>query len=595
MPDCGERSRSVLSHTQLGVLAAWIGIGLALVGVGLLVRRLARAPARDGGDLLESFWLGWCVVVLGLQLWHLVLPVDGRAAAACAMLGLGGLAAGGLAPWRQLLGHPLRHIPALVLTVAGAVWLSQQALGGPRYGDTGAYFIPTIRWLVAFPIVPGLGNLHGHYAFNQSYFLYAAVLESTPFAGGSSHLANGLLVLALWAELATALGRVISRRHELAPIDVYRALLVPGVLAIGVGMFLTTPTPDIAVFALGAVMCGQLIALHGDVPARATARLYMIVLLAVTGITVKLSFAGMALATLPVAFAFWLMTVRPTLGQITRRLAVGTAIGLAGMGPWIGRSIVLSGYPFFPSAALGLPVEWRVQFDMAGWMGWLRESVYGTSTWATLRNTRSYLVRLGQLGFGDGDVAGPLAIALVGAVVALGRRMLGPGSRAARMSIAILLPGIASLVYTVLMCPVPRYLGATQWVLAAQGVLLALGDVLAAPRRVARGLATCALVAATALAFQSRTEPLWRGLQTFEPVSPIRTVPLQLETGLTLYVPQGDACWDAPFPCTPFPNPALKLRQPGDLSAGFMVDPVLQERYHYEPRAGVARPAAAHP
>jgi hypothetical protein len=46
-----------------------------------------------------------------------------------------------------------------------------------------------------------------------------------------------------------------------------------------------------------------------------------------------------------------------------------------------------------------------------------------------------------------------------------------------------------------------------------------------------------------------------------------------------------DACWFAPIPCTGYPNPALRLRREDDLASGFMLDPVLHERFQYEPGA----------
>jgi hypothetical protein len=45
---------------------------------------------------------------------------------------------------------------------------------------------------------------------------------------------------------------------------------------------------------------------------------------------------------------------------------------------------------------------------------------------------------------------------------------------------------------------------------------------------------------------------------------------------LVLYVPQkGKQCWDSPLPSTPYPRPDLRLRRPGDLASGFVIDPSL--------------------
>jgi len=43
-------------------------------------------------------------------------------------------------------------------------------------------------------------------------------------------------------------------------------------------------------------------------------------------------------------------------------------------------------------------------------------------------------------------------------------------------------------------------------------------------------------------------------------------------SGLTIYTPaQGDECWDAPLPCTPYFRPQLRLRGKS-LSEGFYLD-----------------------
>jgi hypothetical protein len=131
----------------------------------------------------------------------------------------------------------------------------------------------------------------------------------------------------------------------------------------------------------------------------------------------------------------------------------------------------------------------------------------------------------------------------------------------------------------------PRYTGATPWLLASHGVLLAVGDVATRRRSAARLAVLVAAVGGAAWGLSGSAEPLWLSLAELEPVGAPQIEQRRLESGLVLNVPRGHACWDAPLPCTPFPNPALRLRRDGDLGAGFMVDPALQERYHYEPGA----------
>jgi hypothetical protein len=247
----------MVAPAQALVLGTWAAIALVLVGLGSLVRRAGGATARDANDLLVSFWLGWAVLVLALQIWHLFHPIDGAARATCIAAGLLGLVLGGAEPWSRVLPGIPRNLPALLAAAALAIWLSNHALAGARYGDVAAYFVPTVRWLVEQRIVPGLANLHAHYALNQSYFGYVAALEFGPFAGRSFHLANGLVVLALGLRVVLAAWRLLRLGRAIDPQDAFYALLAPGIFALVVSIWFTSPSPDVGVFALGSVASGE--------------------------------------------------------------------------------------------------------------------------------------------------------------------------------------------------------------------------------------------------------------------------------------------------------------------------------------------------
>src|SRR2546425_862358 len=83
-----------------------------------------------------------------------------------------------------------------------------------------------------------------------------AALEVGSFAHRSWHLANGLLVLVLGARIALAMGRLLRHGRAAQPVDVFWALMAPGAFPIGVGLFLASPSPDVAIFALGTVASG---------------------------------------------------------------------------------------------------------------------------------------------------------------------------------------------------------------------------------------------------------------------------------------------------------------------------------------------------
>ncbi len=57
----------------------------------------------------------------------------------------------------------------------------------------------------------------------------------------------------------------------------------------------------------------------------------------------------------------------------------------------------------------------------------------------------------------------------------------------------------------------------------------------------------------------------------FHPLPPADVQMFTTTSGLVVYTPRaGDQCWDAPLPCTPYPDAALCLRQAQMLPYGFM-------------------------
>src|SRR5437867_7700839 len=181
------------------ILGTWLALGLGFAGIGVLVCRALGCSCAGVEGRLRAFWLGWVATLFALQVWHLAFAVSGYVLAGAAAVGIVGVAVGGVPRTVPDVRRAARALLPLAALAVLAVWLSFRALDGPRHGDAGAYFVPTVRWIVTHPIVPGLANLFVPFGFNQSYFLYVAMLDVGPFAHRAFHVANGVLVLALVA------------------------------------------------------------------------------------------------------------------------------------------------------------------------------------------------------------------------------------------------------------------------------------------------------------------------------------------------------------------------------------------------------------
>jgi len=360
------------------VAAVLTALATVLAGVGLGLRRLFGISHLPTEDILVAPWAGLAVVIAALQIWHLVLPIDGRALALVVALG----AAGFLINLRPLAGAlpgalAGRWRGILVLFV-WILWVAAHTTTQARVLDSGLYHFNSIRWNCTYPIVPGLGNLHGRLAFNSSYFLYAALFNSGILSGRCHHIANGLLLVLLFARILPAVWKVVSWSEEPRTWHVFDALMLAPAIGYTLSEAASSPTPDLAVSIIGMVAASEVLRLLSEPAARRWDgqqlgwRAAMVLLLAATGVTIKLSFTGLACAAGALAVAtLGRRAVRPAAGA---GLLCGTSLGVVIiLGMWLLRGVILSGYPVYPLAFCGLPVEWRMPRETVQLHGaWVR-------------------------------------------------------------------------------------------------------------------------------------------------------------------------------------------------------------------------------
>ncbi len=559
-----------MSDAQALILVAWLVVGLAFIGLGVLVRRALGLELTGGAEgWLGSFWLGFSGAIALLQLWQLAWPVDDRALAGFLVLGGAGLVLEGKRLSLALLRGFRRGWPALLALALAAWWISNHALGGPRNGDSGLYHVPMVCWFDQHRLVPGLVNLDFAFGYSQSYFLYAALLDKGPFLHGAHHLANSLLLLALLARVlwgALALARPGAGGLEAQ--DLYYALWLPVALHLTLDINLTSPAPDFAVFVLGVVLAGELVGLVArSRSGSASAEPLALALLACAATTLKLTVAADAAATLGVGIAWWLRRARPTARRARRPAMVIAAVLLLVLVPWMARAVILSGYPLYPAHFAPFPVDWRA--PTARFMSiWPRSAVQD----ATHRTWLAMFAR--SWGWNQVGVVLPLALAGNAALLVLPLRHLGSLARPPlpRTSGVILLPTALALIFWFVSSPMARFAGAAFWVLAALMVLLALEGQMHR-WRLAR-VVLLGVLLATAAGMLARSRHLLRHLSDFEPMAAPIVRPVTLPSRLKIwYAERYQQCWDAPLPCTPWINPALRLRRPGDLESGFTVEP----------------------
>lgn len=571
-----------LLSTLASILATWGVLYVALTGLGLGVTRWASdSPAREVGD---APWVGYAFALLLLQVWHLLLPIT---ALATVLIVMGGW----LAAWefRSAWRPRTWSLPFAASVVVVAAWIAIRSMGELTLFDSGMYHVPFVNWVKAYPIVPGLGNLHGRLGFNPSSLLFAAVTDQGPWTDASQHIVNGFLV-AMYAAHALARLAAITPRRPVRPRAMFELTMLPAILVTAMRQDVRSLSTDLPAFVLLAVAGGMLFELlvereDRSSPASADARFVALLATCGAAVCVKLSAAPFAAAAVLVAMITQRLTLRHRLGH--------RAFWLPGLLilTWLVRGAVLTGYPLYPSRLLALPVDWRVNAEQAdAEAAWITMSARNLNT-NTIETSATWLRQWFVMVLSRGDlfahVLAPVLLSLLAGAAWFVRRR--SGGIVWRRAAWLYIPVVLSVLMWWLTAPHTRMAQAAFWVMAATTVSIALGGApsLTVRRRSALLLGSAVLFAVLAgrIALGELLRSPANG-RVVTLIGAVGTLPardgwlapmptpdlLQYLTpsGVDLAVPRVDnSCWNGPLLCTPHPLPQLALRQPGDLSRGF--------------------------
>jgi hypothetical protein len=571
----------MLLISSLEVFLTWAAIALALIGLGTIVLTLFS----EDYSVIDAFWMGLAISVAVLEIWNLVLPIT--ASVTMFLFGVGVL---GLALNRSALGNTLRSTLQasrwlLFFGIAFALLLALRSCGPCEYYDTGLYGSSSVRWIQTYPSVPGLANLHGRLGFNSSVFLCVAALGQGPWKDLGFHLFTGFLLSALWATLLPACARVL-RLAAASPADWFHSILaVPAFFWTTRSHIVGTQTDEPAAVA-ALVAAGILFAdlsqySPQDRPNPQPSRLVLAATLFSLAVTFKESTAVFAFFAWCLVFRRIWQTTAPT-RQRCLQLAAALASSAVLVLPWFARSIISSGYPLFPATIFAFPVPWKTPLSAArryalGVQSWGRgpdshfvdtRGLHWLGLWLhqALRNRPSFQV--------------PLAIGLTGLAIALATHFSGGAKpRPAYPWLSLLLPGLAGILFWFAASPDPRFAQFAIWTTAAtlgawSIVSLDFQRPPSHTRPAHTGVALAALFLSLIWCLISFgwKEPLraLRGVQQPPPLPKPALVLKRTLSGLAVYVPaQGNQCWDAPLPCTPYFDESLRLRDASSLRWGF--------------------------
>src|SRR5271163_1901296 len=201
-----------LAFATTAVLATWFCVAVMLVGLGLGLIALVRLAQPSHQPLLTAFWLGFATLLFLLQCWHFLFRISTLPWIIFSLAAMPGL-------WksRRLVARSctaVRGNPVFVCLAALAVlYAANRSIGPCLAFDSGLYGRPAVKWFISYPLVTGLGNLNERIAFNNSIFLFYAMLDHGFWQGRSHHLVNGLLLAALLLQVISSCIRLFDRHN----------------------------------------------------------------------------------------------------------------------------------------------------------------------------------------------------------------------------------------------------------------------------------------------------------------------------------------------------------------------------------------------
>ncbi len=580
---------SELALPMAQALLSWLCFFLAFSGLGLAAQLAGGKRLASGWHWLDAFWLGWAVSLAFMQVWHFFLPVNDAL-----LLLLVAVAGAQLLRQRGEVWRILRRLGRHKLFVALfgllCLWLSNRALGMPIAYDTGLRDLQAVAWMDSFPLAPGLGNLFSSLAYNHSSYLYDALLDAGIWSGRSVYIATGLLI-AIYLAYALAGAIRVFRSRSPAGLRwswICAALTLPYILHYtvregGITHFLTDTVVDLLGFLtlcylLDFLQCWRAGGKHSDYLAL---RLAIVIL---AGLTVKQTYIVYGLATAALSGGVWWRRggFRLPKAQIAKLALPLMGLALLLPGAWLARGVVTSGYLAFPQPFGRFELDWTMAEAQIAY----RQRFLASST------------RAQQADRADGEAAGawigpwledisrsmfavalPCGLALGGLAVYLAARFRNRAARQAPSPGWIALAPLAiMLLFWFLTAPDDKYARYVFWGLAAMSLTLALlaESAIAWRRRLRAYFAIVALCLAYIGFLLAQRDSLFLSAapgdgfhEHFLPVY----IEYETRSGLIVHVPRdGNQCWHVPLPCTPFPDPALSARVPGDIRHGFRIE-----------------------
>lgn len=248
--------------------------------------------------------------------------------------------------------HPITYIFG-----AGIIFIAFVKSAGPtEVWDEGQYFLPLIRWIEAYPAIPGTALFHDRMGYNSAFHMSNAIFSHVYFFKGGLYDLNAYIFLLINLFFLKGINNILKGNSQnqlanffmlFAGIALYRQLL-------------TSIDADYPHVFIGIVILLLFIKKSDEQKLRVwDEHSNVIVLLSLYLVSVKF----MAVFYLIfIGFLFFFQFQKGNLSIIWKTLGFGALLIL----PWFVRNVILTGYLVYPVHHFDLfDVDWKVPAIMA--------------------------------------------------------------------------------------------------------------------------------------------------------------------------------------------------------------------------------------
>jgi hypothetical protein len=548
--------------------------------IGFSIQRLFGINDYNIESIFLAFWVGFCLTLVFLQFWHLFGPVDIKPFVAVSSLSIISL----IINKQSILEFFKTKFRLSFLVCLGllSILIASQSIGPIIVNDSGVYHIPSIRWISSYQIIPGLCNLNNRLLIS-SYFLFLSLLDIGYWSHKSHHLANALLFLAISSQIIISTSKVIFDPIKVKIYDVMNVIMILPIVIL-CRLYASSPTPDIPLFILGVVVGGQLCKLlFNDNRQSIFFEVFLIIIVAAVGFTIKLNFAVIGICSSTIAIAKLSSHGEDLKVLIARIIAIYLMLPLGLIIiPFMTRNVILSGYPLYPSAYFPVGVEWKIpeQEIMTQWSylkthtrglpGHQPDEIIAQWRWFTPWLKELFYDRYSLI-----MLMFPIFLAVTGLFILMFnyQHINKPVS-----NVLFAIPPIASIIFWIFTAPGVSYAGASFWILGAGTLAISYQVFNSDNFRKMASITLIGLIIISLIAVAMCRGTLRKNIalipdeEGFYPIPKVEVELFTTKSGLSVFISRnGNKSWGAPIPCLPNPLPNLRLREEGNILKGFIL------------------------